>query len=250
MINNLLQDKVAVITGSNRGIGKSIVEKFAENGAIIFACMRTLSPSTKSWIKNIERKYNTSITPILVDLSDEKSTQELAKKIIAFSKKVDILVNNAGIASGSLFQMTTATELKKVFEVNFFSQVTISQGISRIMLRNKSGSIINIASTSAFLVDSGSLAYGSSKASFVRATKSMAIELGLMGIRVNALAPSITKTDMFEQMSKVARDKLISSSALKRYAEPEDVANAALFLASDLSTYITGQVLRVDGGIV
>ncbi|MEO1945647.1 MAG: SDR family oxidoreductase [Candidatus Thioglobus sp.] len=249
-MNNLLHNKVAIITGANRGIGKSIVETFAENGATIIACVRTLSPDTELWMKSVEERFNVPVTPVLVDLSDDESVKDLVKKIILISKKVDILVNNAGIASGALFQMTTISELRKVFEINFFSQIVISQGISRIMSRNKSGSIINLASTSAFIADPGTLAYGSSKSAFARATKSMATELGPMGIRVNALAPSVTKTDMFDQMSADARDSLIESSALKRYAEPQDIANVALFLASDLSLYVTGQVIRVDGGIV
>jgi 3-oxoacyl-[acyl-carrier protein] reductase len=249
-MNNLLHNKVAIITGANRGIGKSIVETFAENGATIIACVRTLSPDTELWMKSIEERFNVPVTPVLVDLSDDESVKDLVKKIILISKKVDILVNNAGIASGALFQMTTISELRKVFEINFFSQIVISQGISRVMSRNKSGSIINLASTSAFIADPGTLAYGSSKSAFARATKSMATELGPMGIRVNALAPSVTKTDMFDQMSADARDSLIESSALKRCAEPQDIANVALFLASDLSLYVTGQVIRVDGGIV
>ena len=249
-MNNLLHNKVAIITGANRGIGKSIVETFAENGATIIACVRTLSPDTELWMKSVEERFNVPVTPVLVDLSDDESVKDLVKKIILISKKVDILVNNAGIASGALFQMTTISELRKVFEINFFSQIVISQGISRVMSRNKSGSIINLASTSAFIADPGTLAYGSSKSAFARATKSMATELGPMGIRVNALAPSVTKTDMFDQMSTDARDSLIKSSALKRCAEPQDVANVALFLASDLSLYVTGQVIRVDGGII
>ena len=249
-MNNLLHNKVAIITGANRGIGKSIVETFAENGATIIACVRTLNSDTESWMKSVEERFNVPVTPVLVDLSDDESVKDLVKKIILISKKVDILVNNAGIASGALFQMTTISELRKVFEINFFSQIVISQGISRIMSRNKSGSIINLASTSAFIADPGTLAYGSSKSAFARATKSMATELGPMGIRVNALAPSVTKTDMFDQMSADARDSLIESSALKRCAEPQDIANVALFLASDLSLYVTGQVIRVDGGIV
>jgi 3-oxoacyl-[acyl-carrier protein] reductase len=249
-MNNLLHNKVAIITGANRGIGKSIVETFAENGATIIACVRTLNSDTESWMKSVEERFNVPVTPVLVDLSDDESVKDLVKKIILISKKVDILVNNAGIASGALFQMTTISELRKVFEINFFSQIVISQGISRVMSRNKSGSIINLASTSAFIADPGTLAYGSSKSAFARATKSMATELGPMGIRVNALAPSVTKTDMFDQMSADARDSLIESSALKRCAEPQDIANVALFLASDLSLYVTGQVIRVDGGIV
>jgi 3-oxoacyl-[acyl-carrier protein] reductase len=118
------------------------------------------------------------------------------------------------------------------------------------MTRHKTGSIINIASTAAMVADPGTLGYGSSKAAFARATQSMATELGASGIRVNAIAPGVTRTDMFDQMTEAARDKLIDSSALKRAAEPQDIANMALFLASDLSSFVTGQIMRVDGGMV
>lgn len=248
-MSNLLQDKVAVITGANRGIGKCITETFAENGANIIACMRVIDPESDKWIQNLESKFNISINPVVVDLSDEKSVKESIKEIFSISKRIDVLVNNAGIASGALFQMTPIAELRKIFEINFFSQIVLSQGIAKIMIRNKSGSIINISSTAAFIADPGTLAYGSSKSAFARATQSMANELGLSNIRVNAIAPSVTKTDMFDQMSPEARDKLINSSALKRAAEPKEIANVALFLASELSSYVTGQVLRVDGGI-
>ena len=168
---------------------------------------------------------------------------------MSISPRVDVLVNNAGIASGALFQMTTISELRKIFEINFFSQITLTQGVAKLMARNKSGSIINITSTAAFIADPGTLAYGSSKSAFARATKSMATELGSSNIRVNAIAPSVTKTDMFDQMSHEAREKLINSSALKRAAEPKDIANVALFLASELSSFVTGQIIRADGGI-
>ena len=158
-------------------------------------------------------------------------------------------VTNAGVASGALFQMTPISELRKIFEINFFSQIAFSQGIAKIMIRNKSGSIINLSSTAAFIADPGTLAYGSSKSAFARATQSMANELGIFNIRVNAIAPGVTKTDMSEQMSHEAIEKLINSSALKRAAEPKDIANVALFLASELSSFITGQVIRADGGI-
>jgi len=248
-MSNLLQDKVAVVTGANRGIGKCITETFAENGANIIACMRVINPESDKWIKNLESKFNISINPVMVDLSDEKSVKESIKEIFSISKRIDVLVNNAGIASGALFQMTPIAELRKIFEINFFSQIVLSQGIAKIMVRNKSGSIINISSTAAFIADPGTLAYGSSKSAFARATQSMANELGLSNIRVNAIAPSVTKTDMFDQMSAEARDKLINSSALKRAAEPKEIANVALFLASELSSYVTGQVIRADGGI-
>jgi len=248
-MSNLLKDKVVVITGSNRGIGKSITEVFAENGANIIACSRSISPESRKWMINLESKFNISINTVELDLSDEKSVKDSIKQIFSISKKIDVLVNNAGVASGALFQMTPISELRKIFEINFFSQILLSQGIAKIMIRNKSGSIINLASTAAFIADPGTLAYGSSKSAFARATQSMSNELGIFNIRVNAIAPGVTKTDMFKQMSSDAIEKLIRSSALKRAAEPKDIANVALFLASDLSSHVTGQVIRADGGI-
>jgi 3-oxoacyl-[acyl-carrier protein] reductase len=248
-MSNLLKNKVAVITGANRGIGKCITETFAENGADIIACMRVISPETEKWMKNLEIKFNISINPVIVDLGDEKSVKKSIQEIFSISKKIDVLVNNAGIASGALFQMTPIAELRKIFEINFFSQIVLSQGIAKIMVRNKSGSIINLSSIAEFIADPGTLAYGASKSALARATKSMAAELGSSNIRVNAIAPNVTKTDMFEQMSTEAREKLINSSALKRAAEPKDIANVALFLASELSSFVTGQVIRADGGI-
>jgi 3-oxoacyl-[acyl-carrier protein] reductase len=248
-MTNLLQNKIAVITGANRGIGKSVTEIFAKNGANIVACMRSITPEIEAWMKGIESKFNISIDPVLIDFSDEKSIKSSIKEIVNISKNVDILVNNAGVASGAIFQMTPISELKKIFEINFFSQIVFSQNIAKLMIRNKSGSIINLSSTTAFIADPGTLAYGSSKAAFSRATQSMASELGSYNIRVNAIAPSVTKTDMFEQMSVDARDKLINSSALKRAADPEEIAKVAVFLASELSSFVTGQVIRVDGGI-
>ena len=248
-MTKLLKNKVAVISGANRGIGKCIVETFAENGADVIACMRSISSETVVWMNGLENKFNISVKPVLVDLSDEKSVKKSIKEIMIISKKIDILVNNAGVATGALFQMTTGVELRKIFEINFFSQIAISQGIAKVMIKNKSGSIINLSSSAAFVADPGTLAYGSSKSAFARATQSMAAELGGFSIRVNAIAPGVTKTDMFEQMSANARDKLINSSALKKAADPIDIANVALFLASDLSLIVTGQVIRADGGI-
>ena len=248
-MSSLLKNKVVVITGANRGIGKCITETFAANGANIFVCMRNVSLDSEKWINELINKFDISITPVLLDLSDEQSIKKSIKQIFSISKKIDVLVNNAGIASGGLFQMTPISELRKIFEINFFSQIVFSQGIAKIMIRNKSGSIINLSSTAAFIADSGTLAYGSSKLAFVRASQSMANELGISNIRVNAIAPGVTKTDMYDQMSLEAIKKLINSSALKRVAEPQDVANVALFLASDLSSFVTGQVIRADGGI-
>ena len=245
----LLKKKTAIITGCNRGIGKATLETFAKNGADIFACVRKKTDEFIDIKTRLAKENGITITPIYFDFAEIDQVKDGIKTIISSKKQIDILVNNAGVASGSFFQMTSVRDLKQLFEINFFSQIHFTQGISRYMSRFKSGSIINIASTAGLIGDAGTIIYGSSKAALMFATKTMATELGVMNIRVNALAPSITKTDMLDQMEEKARNKLIESSALKRPAEAIEVANVALFLASDLSSFITGQVLRVDGGL-
>jgi len=245
----LLEQKTAIITGCNRGIGKAALETFAANGAHIFACVRKESAEFNDVMMRLAEKAGVSITPIYFDLSESEQVKAGLRTIISSKRPIDILVNNAGVGSGSLFHMTSLPDLKQVFEINFFSQILFTQGISRYMSRFKTGSIINIASTAGLIGDAGMTSYGSSKAALIFATKTMATELGVNNIRVNAIAPSITKTDMFDEMEEKARSKLIESSALKRPAEAAEIANVALFLASDLSSYITGQVLRVDGGL-
>jgi 3-oxoacyl-[acyl-carrier protein] reductase len=246
----LLKDKVAIVTGANRGIGFSIARTFLQNGAKVIACVRSSDSEEVALLSNLNSDGNHTLQLVHLDLSQEDTIKAAIKEIISTNPKIDILVNNAGIASGGLFQMTTIQELHRLFDVNFFGQIILTQGISRFMQRYKTGSIINISSTAACIADPGTLGYGSSKAAFARATQSMATELGASGIRVNAIAPGVTRTDMFDQMTSASREKLINSSSLKRAADPQDIANVALFLASDLSSFITGQILKVDGGII
>ena len=245
----LLEQKTAVISGCNRGIGKATLETFAENGADIFACVRKESDEFNAVMTRLAEKTGVNIIPVYFDFAESEQIKAGIKTIISFKKQIDILVNNAGVASGSFFQMTSLQDLKQLFEINFFSQLLFTQGISRYMSRFKTGSIINIGSTAGFIGNAGMTSYGSSKAALMFSTKTMATELGVMNIRVNAIAPSITKTDMSDQMEEKIRNKLIETSALKRLAEPIEVANVALFLASDLSSFVTGQILRVDGGL-
>jgi len=245
----LLINKTAVITGCNKGIGKVILETFAENGANIIACTRKETIEFNDYIEFIKNKFSISITPIYFDLENSDEIKNAISKIISLKIKIDILVNNAGFASGAYFQMTPIVDLERMMKINFTSQIQFTQGISRYMARFKSGSIINIGSTAGLFGDVGMLSYGSSKAALIFATKTMASELGQYNIRVNVVAPSVTKTEMFDQMEENARTKLINSSAFKRGAEPIEVANVALFLASDLSTFVNAQTIRVDGGI-
>jgi 3-oxoacyl-[acyl-carrier protein] reductase len=245
----LLKDKTAIITGSNKGIGKVMLELFAENGANIIACTRKETVDFVNTLDSLKQKFNISITPIYFDLEDSAQIKSAVTSIINLKLKVDILVNNAGLASGAYFQMTSIADLERMLRINFTSQILFTQGVSRYMSRFKSGSIINMGSTAGLLGDAGMISYGSSKAALMFATKTMATELGPYNIRVNVIAPSVTKTEMFDQMDENARNKLIESSAFKRAAEPLEVANVALFLASDLSSFVNGQVIRVDGGI-
>ncbi len=245
----MLKNKTAVITGCNKGIGKAILEVFIRNGANIIACVRNESNEFSKFIKESEENFNVKITPIYFDLEDSSQIKSALAAIIGLKLQIDVLVNNAGYATGAFFHMTSIQELEKMIKINFTSQIQFTQGISRYMMKFKSGSIINMGSTAGIFGDAGMLSYGSSKSALIFATKVMASELGTFNIRVNSIAPSVTKTEMYEQMESVARDRLIQSSALKRAAEPHEVANVALFLASDLSTFISGQTLRVDGGI-
>jgi 3-oxoacyl-[acyl-carrier protein] reductase len=246
----MLEGKTAVVTGANRGLGRAILETFAQNGCRIFACARTLDNAFLGGVAELGARHRVEISPVALDLLNESSVKDAARAIVQQAERIDVLVNNAGQAAGGLFQMANLADMRKLYEVNLFAQLLFMQGIARKMIRQKAGSIINISSTAVDFADPGTMAYGSSKAAFARAGQSLATELGAFQIRVNAIAPGLTKTDMYEQMAPEARSRLVDRSALKRAATPQEVANAALFLASDLSTFITGQVIRVDGGMV
>ena len=246
----LLKNKNTVITGCNRGIGKKIVRVFAENGANIWACVREESGTFSKYIKNLEQKHSVSINPVYFDLSDEEQIKTGVKTIKETKEPVDILVNNAGAIFTALFQMTSMKKLKEMFEINYFSQMLLTQYISRIMMRQKSGSIINISSSAAIEGNEGRTGYASAKAAMIASTKVLAKELAPYNIRVNAVAPGLTQTEMMESSTpEDAVKETLNRICMKRVGQPEEIANSVLFLASDLSSYMTNQVLRVDGGM-
>ncbi|MED1873012.1 SDR family NAD(P)-dependent oxidoreductase [Brevibacillus borstelensis] len=245
----LLQGKTAVITGCSRGIGKSILETFAQNGANIWACSRKPSEPFEQMIASLSKNYNVTITPLYFDLRSQEQVKEAMKTIFASKQCIDVLVNNAGMTSpNALFVMSSIDSMRELFETNFFSQMLITQYIARIMIKNKTGSIVNIASIAGMDGNPGQLEYVSSKAALIGATKKLADELAEHSIRVNGLAPGIVETDMIDRMSEEVLQIHLQKTKMKRLGQPSEIANAALFLASDLSSFITGQILRVDGG--
>jgi 3-oxoacyl-[acyl-carrier protein] reductase len=246
----LLKNKTAVVTGCNRGIGKKILEVFSENGATVFACTRTFDSQFESFLNEIKNKFKNEIIPIQFDLGNENQIKEAANKILLSKKPIDILINNAATIHTALFQMTSIKKLKEVFEINFFSQTIFTQYILKSMIKNKKGNIIYISSSSALDGNEGRSAYSSAKAAIIAQAKVLSRELGVHNIRVNAIAPGLTDTDM---MRKNTPEKIVkevtSRISLKRIGKPEEIANVVLMLSSELSSFITGQVIRVDGGM-
>ena len=246
----LLKNKTAVITGCNKGIGKKILEVFSANGATVFACVRNIDEEFKSFSNKLKQKFNNQIIPVQFDLNDEKGIKEAANIILTSNKSIDILVNNAATIHTSIFQMTPVKKLKELFEVNFFSQTIFTQYILKSMVKNKKGSIVYISSSSALDGNEGRSAYSSAKAAMIAHAKVLSRELGVHNIRVNSIAPGLTNTDMMKKnhQEKIINE-VISRISLRRIANPEEIANVVLLLSSDLTSYITGQVIRVDGGM-
>ena len=247
MSNKPMKRRTALVTGASRGIGRAIVERLAELGYDVLAGIRTDNETLTNDFDQLAGDHQVKIMPVHVDLSSADTAAACAKQI-AISHDVHVLVNNAGIAKGSTFQMTNMTDFREAFEVNFFSTVAFTQLISRRMARLEETSIVNIGSTAGLNGDAGTSAYGSSKAALMYLTEVMARELGQSGVRVNAVAPTITETDMFGEMTIDSRNALIDGGAIRRAATPREIANVVAFLAGSESSMITGQIIRVDGG--
>ena len=244
----LLKGKVAVVTGCNRGIGRAILEVFAKNGATLFAHARRQTPEFVAMLEALSAKTCATIIPIYFDLLKLDEIKKGVQTIRKATPAVDILVNNAGITLNKLFLMTTADEITTQMDVNFKAVFYFSQYIAKLM-QKKGGSIINISSISAAGGDCGRALYGASKAAVESLSKTMAEELGAYNIRVNAIAPGFIATDMMSVISEEAIVRNLNLSKLKRLGKPEEVANAALFLAADGASYITSEVIHVDGGL-
>lgn len=245
----LLQNKKIIITGTNRGIGRAILTKCAENGAEIFACSRKEYSEHTEYCKKLSEEYKVKIHNIYFDFNDSAEIKRGAIAIKKISNVIDGLVNVVScVVNPENFQMSTMENIKSEFEVNFFSTILFTQFISRIMSQNNSGSIVNISSVAGLDGNTGMIGYVSSKAAIIGATKNMALDLGKYNIRVNSIAPGLTDTDMGNIWEKESIDEITSRLVFKRLAKPEEIAEPVVFLLSNMSSFITGQVLRIDGG--
>ena len=246
---NLLENKNVIITGGSRGIGKAIAEKFAQHGAnIAFTCIK-MSEDSLVLAKNLEN-LGVKAKAYESDASDFESAFKLAENVFNDFGSIDVLVNNAGITKDNLLLRMSEEDFNDVMKVNMNSVFNNTKAVLRQMLKQKNGSIINLSSVVGVKGNAGQSNYSSSKAAIIGFTKSVALELGSRNIRCNAIAPGFIETEMTRALQQDQINEWAESIPLKRSGKAEDVANTSLFLASDMSSYITGQVMNVCGGML
>lgn len=237
----LLKDKICIVTGASRGIGRSVAELFASEGAKVYA----MDIANLDWVKP---SFN--IVPLVVDLCDFKEVKQKVMEIYKGEGRIDVLANIAGLISYEFMPMIDYDKFRNMMEVNVISLVHITDLVSRLMRRTGGGSIVNMASKVGVNGAKGQLSYSATKGAVVALTKSAAKELAEYNIRVNAIAPAMVETERFKTVVENQMKDSVPNMPFGRMAQPIEVAQACLFLASDQSSYVTGQILGVDGGIV
>lgn len=250
-MDKLLSNKKALITGGTRGIGKAIARCFAEHGASL-ALFGMNAERGKQVVEELQ-PYLESDQKVLfyqVDVGDSQATESAIAKVYGELGQVDILVNNAGVTRDNLLMKMSEEEWEKVLNTNLKSLYNTCRQVVRPMMKARSGKIINIASVVGLIGNPGQTNYAASKAGMIGFTKSLAKEIGSRGISVNCIAPGFIKSDMTDVLSDVQKETLLKQIPMKRLGDPEEIAHAALFLASSLSSYVTGQVITVDGGMI
>ena len=245
----LLNGKTVLITGASRGIGSGIARVFAQNGAnVAFTYSSSEAPALA--LKEELSKLGVKVKAYKSDASSFEACEKLASEVMSDFDSLDALINNAGITKDNLLMRMSEEDFDKVIEVNLKSIFNMTKAFQRVFLKQRNGSIINISSIVGVKGNAGQANYAASKAGMIGFTKSIALELGSRNIRANAIAPGFIETEMTDKLDDAVVEQWRAGIPLKRGGTPEDVANACLFFASDLSSYITGQVLLVDGGML
>ena len=242
----LLDNKICLITGASRGIGQETAKKFAEEGAILY-----ITASKEGSLENLRdtifKEYSSIVNPLYFDVTDEAACKNAIMRIKKEQGKLDVLVNNAGIMRDNVIGMIGTQLVHDVFDVNVFSVINMIQLANKLMRKQKSGSIINISSIVGLDGAAGQLVYSASKGAVAALTKAAAKELAPFGIRVNAVAPGLINTGLLQAIGEEKIEENLKNVRMGRLGEPIDVANVILFLASDLSGYVTGEIIGVDG---
>jgi 3-oxoacyl-[acyl-carrier protein] reductase len=245
----LLKGKTAIITGASRGIGSGIATVFAQQGADVAFTYSSSSEAAETLEKSLQA-YGTKVKAYQSNAADFDAAQELAAKVLEEFGQIDILVNNAGITKDNLLMRMGEEDFDKVIEVNLKSVFNMTKAVQRTMLKQRKGSIINMSSVVGVKGNAGQTNYAASKAGIIGFSKSVALELGSRNIRSNVIAPGFIETEMTTKLDPAVVDQWRAGIPLKRGGTAEDIANACVYLASDLSAYVTGQTLNVDGGML
>ena len=246
----MLKGKNAIITGARRGIGRATVEVFARNGANVWACARAKDEAFEADMSRLAEKYGVEIMPVYFDVTNEADVRQAIQTIRKTKMSIDVLVNVAGIVGDvASFQMSSMDSIREVMETNFFAVTLLTQYVTRLMTRQNKGSIIYVSSIAGLDGTPSQYAYAASKAALVGAMKNLAREVAVNHIRVNAVAPGMIETEMGAQIEASLKTKMLEKVIMNRMGRPEEIANVIAFLGSDLSSYMTGQVVRVDGGV-
>ena len=245
-----MDKKVALITGGSRGIGKKIAEKFARNGYNIVINYVSEKTDVNKLESDLSQNGKVEVLCIKCDVTDFNSCQEMVKEAVDKFGKIDVLINNAGITKDNLLMRMKEEDFDKVINVNLKGTFNMTKNVISYMMKKRSGRIVNISSVVGVSGNSGQANYAASKAGIIGFTKSVAKELASRNILANAVAPGFIETDMTDVLSESVKESIYSQIPLKKMGKPEEVANAVYFLVSDENTYITGQVLNVDGGMI